>query len=202
MRVYQFDATPRTTDATHFASVGGAPPNDATPLCEPPGFQLRATVDVHAAEVTALAYNPVYGFVAAGDAAGAVSLLDFGRRALQWLQVRGGAEGGNAAVLANSWSLLFPSTVYCFESRPLMAGSESPALTHLFRSPHSQAPLRAPIAALSLTRCPLPPLRDRHELIGCYSQLPPGALVRALAVIGADSSLCVLDAATGFFLAK
>jgi hypothetical protein len=65
-----------------------------------------------------------------------------------------------------------------------------------------QAPVRVPVAALALSRCPLPPHRDRNDLLGSLGALPAGARVPCVLVVGADSTVGVLDRATGFFLSK
>lgn len=65
-----------------------------------------------------------------------------------------------------------------------------------------QAPMRVPVTALSLARCPLPPQRDRQELLGAYMTLPTGTPVKCVVAAGADGAVAVMDAATGFFLAR
>jgi hypothetical protein len=66
-----------------------------------------------------------------------------------------------------------------------------------------QAPWQQPVAALALGLVPLPPPRERCELVaGAYGELPAGAPVRAVVVVSQDSCLTVLDAATGFPLSK
>jgi hypothetical protein len=62
--------------------------------------------------------------------------------------------------------------------------------------------MRAPIASISLGRCPLPGARERNELLGALTELPAGASVRAVVAASADASVVVLDAATGFCLGR
>jgi hypothetical protein len=67
----------------------------------------------------------------------------------------------------------------------------------------AQTPLPSPAASLTLARCPLPPRRARSGLVaGQLGAAPDGAPVRAVVAAGADSSVVVLDAATGFALSK
>jgi hypothetical protein len=62
--------------------------------------------------------------------------------------------------------------------------------------------MRAAVSSLALARCPLPPPRDRNPLLGGYASLPAGAPLRCVVAAAADSSVGVLDAATGFFLSR
>ncbi|KAI8474766.1 MAG: hypothetical protein J3K34DRAFT_490656 [Monoraphidium minutum] len=65
-----------------------------------------------------------------------------------------------------------------------------------------QAPMRVPVASLALARCPLPHHRDRNPLISGYDGLHAGAPIKCVVVAAVDSSVGVLDAATGFFLSR
>lgn len=65
-----------------------------------------------------------------------------------------------------------------------------------------QAPMRVPVVSLALACLPLPPPRDRNELIGAYSSLRAGELIQCVVAVGADAGLGVLDAATGFFVSR
>lgn len=65
-----------------------------------------------------------------------------------------------------------------------------------------QAPLRAPVASLAITRAPLPPRRERSGLVPAHEPLKAGAPVRCVVAAGADASVAVLDAATGYYLSK
>lgn len=108
MRVYQFSERARTTDVSHLESIGAAAPNARTTISEPPGFQLRLQGLVHSADVTCSAYNPSFKFVAVGDRAGAVSLIDLSRPALLWLQVREGRGFGLPPTLVVPATKLLP----------------------------------------------------------------------------------------------
>ncbi|GBF90963.1 hypothetical protein Rsub_03818 [Raphidocelis subcapitata] len=151
VRVYQFSERARTTEVSHLESIGVAGPDARTAVSEPPGFQLRLQSLVHSADITCSAYNPSFKFVAVGDRAGAVTLVDLSRPALLWLQT----------------------------------------------------PLKSPAVSLALARCPLPPRRARNGLVSeRLAGAPDGAPVRAVVAVGADSSVVVLDAASGFALSK
>jgi len=71
-----------------------------------------------------------------------------------------------------------------------------------------QAPMKVPVVSLALARCPLPPRRERSGLVassgapGAGPPAPGGAYVNCVVAVAADSSVGVLDAATGFFLSR
>lgn len=62
--------------------------------------------------------------------------------------------------------------------------------------------MKAPIVSLALARCPLPHHRERTDLISAHGKLPGGAAVKCVVATAADSSIGVLDAATGYFLSR
>lgn len=62
--------------------------------------------------------------------------------------------------------------------------------------------MKVPVVSLALARCPLPHHRDRNALIGAYSAMRGGAPIKCVVAAAADSSVGVMDAATGFFLSK
>ena len=62
--------------------------------------------------------------------------------------------------------------------------------------------MKVPVVSLSLARCPLPPRRARSALIARHSGLRGGAPVKCVIAAAADSSVGVLDASSGFFLAR
>ncbi len=65
-----------------------------------------------------------------------------------------------------------------------------------------QAPFRRPVVCLALARVPLPAARDRSELMHEHATAPDGTLVRAVVAVAADSTVGVMDLATGFFISK
>lgn len=89
VRVYEFSERASSGPIVHFESVGGAAANESTPVAQPAGFQLRAQLRVHSADVTALSFNPAFKSLAVADRSGIVSLLDLSKPALMWLQVTG-----------------------------------------------------------------------------------------------------------------
>jgi hypothetical protein len=59
-----------------------------------------------------------------------------------------------------------------------------------------------PIVSLALARCPLPLPRDRNQLLGSFSRTPGGMAIPCVVALGADSAMSVMDAGTGFPLAR
>jgi hypothetical protein len=62
--------------------------------------------------------------------------------------------------------------------------------------------MKVPIASLALARCPLPPRRARSDLMSRHGGLKGGAAIKCVVAVGADSSVGLLDAGSGFCLSK
>jgi hypothetical protein len=105
---------------------------------------------------------------------------------------------------ATSYACMLTFPLACLPC-PLTAQKQSPKPTTTPAHPPPparQAPLRVPITSLALARCPLPPPRDRNQLLGSFSRTPGGTAIPCVVALGADSSITVLDAGMGFPLAK
>jgi hypothetical protein len=64
--------------------------------------------------------------------------------------------------------------------------------------------MKVPIVSLALARCPLPPPRELSPDLAAArgAAAKGGAAVKCVVVVAADSSVGVLDAATGFPLSR
>lgn len=193
VRVYEFSESASCRPVIHFETVGGAAANEVTIIEQPAGFQLRAQLLVHSADVTALSLYPAFKSLAVADRSGIVSLLDLSKPALMWLQVWASAGGWLARAFAAAGA-------GCTRTTPPEASTQPAPLTASRHAP--QAPMRVLITSLSLARCPLPPPRDRHELLGACATLPAGAPVKCVLAAGADGAVAIMDHATGFCIAR
>ncbi|GBF96648.1 hypothetical protein Rsub_09281 [Raphidocelis subcapitata] len=171
--------------------------------------------------VSAVAFSWEQGLLVTGHEGGEVRLYEFSQRprTRDVLQIEsvGGAANNAASRVAEppGFQLRLRCLVHgadvtalaaCPVARHIAVGDASGAVSLLDIAAPAllwlQAPLRAPIASISLGRCPLPAPRERNELLGALAALPAGAGVRAVVAAGADASVVVLDAATGFCLGR
>ncbi|KAF8064591.1 hypothetical protein HT031_003392 [Scenedesmus sp. PABB004] len=86
VRVYQFSEAPKRLECVLFESVGGRGDNDALPIQEPAGFQLRLVTRLHSCHIVCSAYLPQLKRVAVSDSSGSVSLIDLAAPSVPWFQ--------------------------------------------------------------------------------------------------------------------